>query len=127
MYATHAPEPKYATTASRPMSGRFRVDVVPERDVVRVCPAGELDLATVDVVREHVEELVASGFGHLVADLRAVTFLDSTGLRLMIELNACSSADGWRFAIIPGPAAVQRAFELSGLHAVLPFVAPHAS
>ncbi len=64
----------------------FRVDVHPERDVVRVAPAGELDLTTVCVVDGQVANLRAAGFGQLVLDLRAVSFMDTT---------ACSSCSPW--------------------------------
>src|SRR3954451_2007385 len=81
----------------------FRVDVEPERDVVRVCPAGDVDLDTAGLIRAHVDELVSAGFDHVLVDLRGATFLDSTGLRLVIDLHTRSRADGWRFAIIEGP------------------------
>lgn len=105
-----------------PVAFGFRVDVEPDRDVVRVCPSGEVDIDTVDVIRERVEELLSAGCEYVVVDLRGVTFLDSTGLRLMIDLDARSRADGWTLAIIEGPALVQRAFELTGLGSRLPFL-----
>jgi anti-anti-sigma regulatory factor len=44
-----------------------------------------------------------------------VTFLDSTGLRLLWSWHQRSSADGIGFAVIPGPPAVQRVLELAGV------------
>jgi anti-sigma B factor antagonist len=86
----------------------FHVDVEPERDVVRICPAGEVDLATVGVVRERVADVTSAGFRRVVIDLRQVTFLDSTGLRLLLELNAASQSDGWELGVIQGSAEVQQ-------------------
>jgi len=107
---------------SRPVpAGRFHVHVEPDRDTVRVCPAGEVDLATVGEVRSRIDELVAAGFQRLVIDLRQTTFLDSSGLRLLLEVDAASRAAAWKLAIIEGPLAVQRAFEITGLRSVLPF------
>ena len=100
----------------------FRVDVEPEREFVRVCPHGEIDVATTGTVRERIADLMKEGFRRIVVDLRQATFLDSTGLRLMVDLDASSRSAGWRFAIIAGPAEVQRAFEVTGLLARLPFV-----
>lgn len=100
----------------------FSIDVEPRRDVVRVCPRGELDMATVDAVREQVDELLAAGFSRLVLDLRDVTFMDSTGLRLVIELARSSEGDGWKLALVDGPAAVRRVFDATALRARLPFV-----
>ena len=60
----------------------FRLDVVPKREEVRVCPVGELDLATVPRVDAQLAELWSLGFARLVLDLREVCFLDSSGLRM---------------------------------------------
>ena len=60
------------------------------RDSVRVAPVGELDIATVDKLRAEVDRLRESGFTKLVLDLRGVRFLDSTGLRLVLELDAAA-------------------------------------
>ena len=38
-----------------PENGRFFVEVVPERDGVRICPVGEIDLDTVGEVRAELE------------------------------------------------------------------------
>jgi anti-sigma B factor antagonist len=100
----------------------FSVDVEPERDAVRVCPHGDVDLATVGVLREHVDELTAAGFVHVLLDLRGVTFLDSTGLRLVLELYRASRADGWDLTVIEGPAEAQRVFDVTGLRPLLPLV-----
>ena len=102
---------------------RFRVDVTPGRDLVYVCPSGEVDLSTVGPLRERVHELVSAGFGRVVVDLRGVTFLDSTGLRLLLELHGASRSDGWQLGILEGSAEVRRVFEITGTRAALPFVA----
>jgi anti-sigma B factor antagonist len=105
----------------------FTCDVFPERDHVRVTPVGELDLATVPELRDTVHELCVSGFDHVVLDLRGVCFLDSTGLRLLLELASEARADGHRLEMIPGPTPVQRLVELTGTADVLPFRAPDSA
>lgn len=60
----------------------------------------------------------------MILDLRGTTFLDSTGLRLAMDMHTTSTANGCEFAIVAGPPLVQRAFELTGLTAHLPFVDP---
>jgi anti-anti-sigma factor len=110
------------STAGQAIVRPFRVDVEPEREFVRVCPSGEIDVATTGTVRERIADVMEEGFRCIVVDLRQATFLDSTGLRLMVDLDASSRTGGWRFAIIAGPAEVQRAFEVTGLLARLPFV-----
>jgi anti-anti-sigma factor len=100
----------------------FRIEVEPERDVARVRPMGEVDISTVDDVRATIEELRAAGFKRLILDLRHATFLDSCGLRLALDVTSSSAADGFEFAIVPGPPGVQRVFEVAGLSSHLPFI-----
>ena len=99
----------------------FRVDVVPNPEEVRVCPVGELDLATVPVVDAQLAELWSLGFARLVLDLREVCFLDSTGLRLLLSWQATSSADGVAFSVIAGPPVVERVLELAGVAGYLTY------
>jgi anti-sigma B factor antagonist len=100
----------------------FRVVVRTERDVVRVCPLGEVDIHTVGQIREQLEHATATGATHVVLDLGGVTFLDSTGLHLVLEADAASRAQGWGFGLIGGPPDVQRVFDLTGARARLPFL-----
>jgi hypothetical protein len=57
----------------------FRIVVQMERDVVRICPFGEVDIDTVGQIREQIETLTAARVERVVLDLRDVPFLDSTG------------------------------------------------
>ena len=100
----------------------FRVEVARDRYGVRVRPVGEVDLATVGRLREHMYASLESAAEVVVLDLRATTFLDSTGLRLTAEVADRAARSGIEFAIIAGPPAVQRTFEIAGLCARLPFV-----
>jgi anti-sigma B factor antagonist len=99
----------------------FRMVVQTERDVVRVCPFGEVDMGTVEQVREQLERVTATGAKHVVLDLHGVTFLDSTGLHLVLDADAASRAQGWEFGLVGGPADVQRVFDLTGARARLPY------
>jgi len=103
---------------------RFHIETVPERDVVRVSPVGEIDLSTVGDIRRELRDLRRVGFMRLVLDLSGTTFLDSTGLHLILEEYASAQADGAQFAIVAGPPEVQRVFDLTGLGAQLPFSDP---
>jgi anti-sigma B factor antagonist len=100
----------------------FRIEVEPSRDVVRVVPVGELDLATIDTLRQEVDRLHEAGFNRLVLDLRRLRFMDSTGLRLVLEIDAGSRSDGWDFSLVRGPQAVHRLFEVTNVTDRLDFV-----
>lgn len=102
----------------------FRVDVEPSREHVRVAPVGELDLATTAVLKAEIDRLRETGFDRLVLDLRRLRFMDSTGLRLVLEFNAAARSSGWSFSLIRGPAAIQRLFEITHLDERLSFSDP---
>lgn len=93
----------------------FHIDVHPERDVVRVVPVGELDLATAPELEAQLHELGRSGFERLVLDLRRLRFVDSAGIRVIVTAHRHAGAGGGEFSLIGGPPAVQRALELCGL------------
>jgi anti-anti-sigma factor len=80
---------------------------------------GELDLDSADKLEEAVREVCASDAG-LVIDLRKVTFLDSTGLRVLIIAGTLCEESGHELQIIPGE-DIQRILEMTGLDRVLPF------
>jgi anti-sigma B factor antagonist len=103
-------------------ASEFRVEVEPDRDAVRVCPVGEIDFGTVGEVRAQLDELRSAGFGRLILDLRRSSFLDSSGVRLALDACTASAAEGTEFAIVPGPPAVQRTFDVAGLNDQLPFI-----
>jgi anti-sigma B factor antagonist len=110
------------TAYALPMT--FHCDVIPERDRVRVAPAGELDMATAPHVEQAVQELLDSGFAHVILDLTGVEFLDSGGLRMILRLQASSAGGRFRFELKPGSPAVQRIFELSATTDTLTFIRP---
>jgi anti-sigma B factor antagonist len=112
-----------STTGGSSPPASFRIVAHAERDVVRICPLGEIDIETVGRIREQIEKLAGSAARGLVLDLRGATFLDSAGLTLILEADAASREHGWEFDIIGGPARVQRVFELTGSRARLPFLA----
>jgi anti-sigma B factor antagonist len=90
----------------------FRVDVHPERDVVRVAAVGELDLATVAHLQAQIRELRDAGFAHLVLDLRQLTFMDSSGVALILDEDRFARRNGQDFLIINGAPAIQRVLQL---------------
>jgi anti-sigma B factor antagonist len=111
-----------STTGGSSAPAPFRIVAHTERDVVRICPLGEVDLETVGRIREQIEKLAGSAPQCLVLDLRGATFLESAGLNFILEADAASRESGWELEIIGGPARVQRVFELTGSRARLPFL-----
>jgi anti-anti-sigma factor len=83
---------------------------------------GEIDLASVGAFEDAARRALAANAPQIVVDLGACRFMDSTGLGALIRLNRRVTRDvGRDLLILPGPRAVQRAIEVSGLIDVLPF------
>lgn len=101
----------------------FDVDITEEAESLRVALSGEVDLSTVGEIEERVESSLDGGRPLLVLDLRKVTFLDSSGLRLMLRLNESQSSDGGRLVVVQGNRRVSRVLELTGAADMLELVA----
>jgi len=76
---------------------------------------GSLDVSAVAGVRESIAALRAAGCERLVVDLQRVDFMDSHGLRLLIDTDREARDDGWSFAITAGGSPVERLLALTGL------------
>jgi anti-sigma B factor antagonist len=98
----------------------FTVDVRREGDGARVAVSGELDIATVPRLAEAMRG--ADEAAGVVLDLSELRFLDTSGLRAVIDEDRRASAHGRRLQIVRGPAPVQRVFALAGVEDRLPFV-----
>jgi anti-sigma B factor antagonist len=94
---------------------RFRVRIVPDRECVIVALHGELDMVSVDAVQAALDELHGTGWTSLVLDLRELTFIDSTGLSLLLAAEREAQRVGAQFAIVDGSPAVARLLEIVGL------------
>ena len=99
----------------------FTCRVTPERDHVLVEPHGELDIATGGAVEQELRRLHESGFGRIVLDLGGLSFMDSSGLHLVLRWTAEASRNGFAFELEPGPPQIQRLFELAAVVDELPF------
>jgi cysteine synthase B len=76
---------------------------------------GDLDFTHVNVARRAVHELALTRRGALALDLRGLTFMDTTGVRLILQALQRAEERGADFALIRGPFEVHRVLELVGL------------
>ena len=80
---------------------------------------GELDIATVPALEGPFDAAAASDAESILVDLAGITFVDSTGLRLLIRMT--EKCDGGRLRIRTS-ATVDRLLEITGLLDQLPLV-----
>lgn len=114
--------------ASEPLRGGEVIDLggltirtEREGETHTIALAGELDLATADKVRAALERVEATDVPAIVLDLRGLTFMDSSGIRVLVNAHARSRADGGRLTLLRGGPAVQRVLQLTGVEVMLPF------
>ena len=100
---------------------KFGLRVVVSEDAAGtvVVPDGELDLCTA----HDLEAVLAAQSGPVVVDLRKLTFIDLTGLRVLLDADARSRQNGMNLRFIPSP-MVRRLFELAQLPDPLWYVEP---
>lgn len=93
------------------------VEVQHRGDALVVTVQGEIDIATVDMVRDALRSGDSATPSLVVLDLRGLAFLDTSGLRLITEELHRAKEGRHSFRVVRGPARVQRIFEVAGLAA----------
>ncbi len=91
----------------------FQTTVVPNREEIGVVAAGELDLATAPTLAREIDDLHTAGFRHVVVDLHQVGFIDSSGLRMLLNLHNQLEGEGGRLTLVPPLPSARRIFEIT--------------
>jgi anti-anti-sigma factor len=108
-----------------PDPGLFRIAVEPVEDAILVSATGEIDMSTVDVLEGELTMAREEG-STVLLDLSGVTFIDSTGLHLLLEASHSSAVSDWGFFVVRPSEAVQRLVEVSGTADLIMVVDPRA-
>lgn len=91
------------------------VDWTDSGDVCRCALAGELDLTTEPRVRRALFQALASRPRRLIIDLADVSFIDSTGLRVLLSARNRAATMGSRVSLARVGSAVQRTLQIANL------------
>jgi anti-anti-sigma factor len=108
-------------SAPVPVPGGLRVSRAAANGTVELALEGELDLAGARGLEESLAAAEKEGPARLVVDLGRLAFIDSTGLRLLLQADARAKERGCEFLLRRGEPAVQRVFEVTGALAILRF------
>lgn len=95
----------------------FAVEVQRQSAVAIVRPRGELDLVTVETLRAALDGIVTTE--RLMLDLRSLSFIDSTGLQLLVALDQRARRDGLQLTVVAPAAPVDGAIQLCGFAAAV--------
>jgi anti-anti-sigma factor len=110
----------------------FAIEVQRREHVAIVQPRGELDPHTVQTLRDGLDAAIAEtvaavlddGMGttaRVVLDLRRLSFIDSSGLHLLVALDQRAARDGFLLTLLAPAAPIDRTIQLCGLAQALPF------
>jgi anti-anti-sigma factor len=91
------------------------LNTIESNGVVHLELRGELDLSTATRVEEELRRVEAERPPVVALDLRQLSFLDSTGLRLVLSADARAREEGWRLVVVRGPEQVNRVFAITRL------------
>lgn len=85
-------------------------------EVVRMRLAGELDVLCAREVRSAIDEAIgAPGVTRIELDLAAVTFIDSTGIGVLVGAVQRAKASDQEVEIVAVSATVRRVLAMTGL------------
>ena len=108
-------------TSEPPSTFRVRVTHGPGWD--RVTLEGELDLATAPLLQVELDRLERRPAALLVMDLRQLSFMDLTGMRVLLGVRDWARLGVRRLVFVRGPRVIHRLFEFVGVERELDLIA----
>jgi anti-anti-sigma factor len=96
----------------------FRVQIDPGSSPLRVVADGELDAASAATLAGALDDAPSPETG-IALDLSGVSFIDSSGLRVIAAEVQRAEAAGRPFTVSAASEAVRRIFEMTGLTSLL--------
>ena len=100
----------------------FSIQIEHRGSSLLVSISGEFDLGATEQFGKVVEEIKGKDVHDVEIDLRKVSFIDSTGLRMLVEAERITRERELTLRIVRGGSAVERVLQITGLDQVLPLV-----
>lgn len=111
------------TATGDPLSDRalFAVDTQYAGRCARLALRGELDLATIRLLEDELRVVWTRDLRRIEIDLRDLSFIGSSGIAALLEVNSRARRVGVVLTLVRGPQQVQRIFELTGIESQFAF------
>ena len=84
-------------------------------DLAVVTVGGEVDLDTASQLGDHALDAVRDVSPHVLLDLTGVTFMDSTGLKVLLSIQRRAVLAGGSFGVAGPSRSVRKILALTGL------------
>jgi anti-anti-sigma factor len=103
-------------------SNQLQIEARADGRAVVIAFAGELDLASASAAQAELDRVAGSDVERVIADLSGLTFMDSTGLAILVKASRAAKESAHRFVVIKGGPQVERLFALTGMDEELELV-----
>jgi anti-sigma B factor antagonist len=95
----------------------FDISTAAQDGRLLVTPEGELDLTTVPLLEQRLTDVLPGG--KTVLDLSRVSFIDSTGIALLVSISATAREHAWHLELRDPSPHVERLISLTGVAELL--------
>lgn len=86
---------------------------------VRLLVGGEVDSSSSHVLERSIRRQELSGLTELIIDLDRTTFIDASGLRVLVRAACRAGRGGWRLRIENARGLVRRVFDITEMDAMI--------
>ena len=92
----------------------FDIRVESRNGVARVAVVGELDMATASTLGDEIVGAERDGVRNVMLDVRDVSFVDSSGLHVMVQAWQRAQLNGHGFVVVGASRAARRLCDVAG-------------
>ena len=103
---------------SRRGAGRLRLEIGEGARTARLALHGEFDIAAAGDASRALQELLSRDLDALTIDLSGLEFMDSTGVKFLVEGRETALARGVKLLLVHGGDPVERVLTVSGITAL---------
>jgi anti-anti-sigma factor len=115
-----APAQSGLERVSHPPGGRehLRVAVSESPGSARIALSGQFDIASADDATRALQALLNRGLDRVVIDLSGLDFMDSTGVKFLVEGRDTARDLGVKLSLVHGGDPVRRVLKVAGVMAL---------
>jgi anti-anti-sigma factor len=116
-----AREPKGDRAGASPVrggAGRLWLEVREDARSARIALYGEFDIASAADASCALQELLNRDLDAVIIDLSGLDFMDSTGVKFLVDGRETARARGVKLSLVPGGDPIKRVLTVSGVTAL---------
>ena len=119
-----SPKWRYGGNVSQPTAphdNALQIETADEDGTYVIRLSGELDMSGCDAVEAQLRQAEAGQWQRILLDVEALTFIDSSGLQVILKAKRRADRGGRRLRVTRGKGHVADMFRLTALDMTLPF------